>query len=140
MAFQSCIFQTEPVRPNSPPYIKDFSPEDLLLVIEAPANSILFSFTADDPDRDELSYRYVLLGDEGEILEILHNGPDYVFEPEEGGFYHLQGRAQDHSDYAARDWYVTFIELHNDPPVIDWYSPDQDSITTLIGLPVEFRL
>ncbi len=140
MAFQSCIFQTDPARPNSPPYIKDSCPEDLLLVIEVPIDSILFSFTAGDPDRDELTYSYVLVDNEGEVLEILHNGPDYVFEPQEGGFYHLQGRAHDHSDYAARDWYVTAIELHNDPPVINWYSPDQDSITTLIGSTIEFRM
>ena len=140
MAFQSCIFQTDPARPNSPPYIKDAWPEELLLVIEAPVDSIMFSFTADDPDRDELSYRYVLIGNEGEVLEVLHDGSDYVFDPEKGGFYHLQGRAHDHSDYAARDWYVTVIELHNDPPVIDWYSPDQDSITTLIGSTLEFRM
>ena len=49
---------------------------------------------------------------------------DYVFKPVEGRLYHLQGRARDHSDYVARDWYVNAIELHNEPPVIDWYSPD----------------
>jgi hypothetical protein len=140
MAFQSCIFQTDPVRPNSPPYIKDSWPEDLLLVIEAPVDSIIFSFSAVDPDRDELTYRYVLVDNDGKVLEVLHQGADYVFEPEQGGFYHLQGRAQDHSDYVARDWYVTAIELTNDPPVVVWQSPDQDSITTLIGSTLEFRM
>ena len=140
MAFQSCIFQTDPVRPNSPPVIRESHPEDLLLVMEAPVDSILFSFVADDPDRDELTYRYVLVDNEGFVTEVLHEGSEYLFEPVNGGFYHLQGRAQDHSDFVARDWYVTAIELHNDPPVIDWYSPDQDSITTLIGGTVEFRM
>ena len=140
MAFQSCIFQTDPARPNSPPYIKESSPEDLLLVMEAPIDSILFSFTAEDPDRDELTYMYVLVDNEGEILEVLHYGQDYLFEPDKGGFYHLQGRAHDHTDFVARNWYVTAIELHNDPPVIVWYSPDQDSITTLIGSVLEFRM
>ena len=45
-AFQSCIFQTDPVRPNSPPVIRDSSPEDLVLYMEAPVDSILFSMTA----------------------------------------------------------------------------------------------
>jgi hypothetical protein len=140
LAFQSCIFQTDPVRPNSPPFIKESSPEDLLLVIEAPIDSIMFSFVADDPDRDELSCSYVLVDNEGKVIEVLHEGSEYVFEPSEGGFYHLQGRAQDHSDFAARDWYVTAIQLTNDPPVIDWFFPDQDSITTLIGSSLEFRM
>lgn len=140
MAFQSCIFQTDPARPNAPPYIKDSSPEDLLLEIEAPIDSIMFSFTADDPDRDELSYRYVRVDNDGNLIEVLHEGSNFTFEPDKGGFYHLQGRAYDHSDFVARDWYVTAFEVHNDPPVIDWYSPDQDSITTLIGSTLEFRM
>jgi len=140
MAFQSCIFQTDPARPNAPPYIKDSSPEDLLVEMEVPVDSIMFSFTAEDPDRDELSYRYVLVDNDGDLIIVLHEGRDFTFEPNEGGFYHLQGRAYDHSDYVARDWYVTAFELTNDPPVIDWFSPDQDSITTLIGSTIEFRM
>ncbi|MCK4548884.1 MAG: hypothetical protein KAU49_01900 [Candidatus Krumholzibacteria bacterium] len=141
MAFQSCIFQTDPARPNAPPYIKDYFPEELLQVIEVPVDSIMFSFTAGDPDRDELTYRYVLVDNDGNIIDMLHNGADYVFHPESiDSFYHVQGRAHDHSDFVAKDWYVTAIALHNDPPVIDWYSPDQDSITTLIGSTLEFRM
>jgi hypothetical protein len=140
MAFQSCIFQVDPARPNSPPVIKDSSPEDLLLVIEAPVDSILFSVVADDPDRDELTYEYVLVDNEGNVLEVLHYGQDFLFEPQTGGFYHLQGRARDHSDFVARDWYVTAIELHNDPPLIVSHTPDQDSITTLIGSTLDFRM
>ena len=140
MAFQSCIFQTDPARPNAPPYIKDSSPEDLLVEMEVPVDSIMFSFTADDPDRDELSYRYVLVDNDGDLIMVLHEGADYTFEPDKGGFYHLQGRAYDHTDFVARDWYVTAFELTNDPPVINWYSPDQDSITTLLGSTLEFRM
>jgi hypothetical protein len=140
MAFQSCIFQTDPARPNAPPYIEEFSPDELLLVIEAPVDSVRFSFSAADPDRDELTYSFLHIGHEGEVLELLHEGSDYTFDPEEGGFYHIQGRACDHSDFVARDWYVTVIVQHNDPPEIVWYSPDQDSITTLIGSALEFRM
>jgi hypothetical protein len=144
-AFQSCIFQTEPVRPNSPPYIKEASPEDLELDIEVPSDSILFSFTAGDADRDELVYSYVLLDDEGEVMEVLHDGPEFVFKPEEGTEggrpYHLQGRVKDHSDFAMRDWYVHATELHNDPPVItDDHTPEQLVRTFQLGNEVEFRL
>ncbi len=142
MAFQSCIFQTDPVRPNSPPIIKESSPEGPVLpAIEVPVDSIVFSMVADDPDRDELRYKYVLIDDkDGGAEEVLHEGPDFVYKPTVGRFYHVQGRAEDHSDYVFKDWYFTAIELHNDPPVINWWYPDQDSITTLIGSTVEFRM
>ena len=140
IAFQSCIFQTDPARPNSPPYIKDFSPEDLLLVINAPDDSIMFNFTAVDPEGDKITCSFVLVDIKGEVMEVLSYKPYCIFNPKEGGFYHLQGRARDHSGFVARDWYVTAIELHNDPPVIVLYSPDQDSIYTLKDSTIEFNM
>ncbi len=141
MAFQSCIFQTDPARPNSPPVIKESYPEGPHLPdIEVPVDSIMFSFTAEDPDRDEISYRYVRVDNDGNVIEVLHHGPDFVYKPTVGDNYHLQGRARDHSDFVAVDWYFSAIELHNDPPVIYWYLPDKDSITALIGSTWEFRM
>jgi hypothetical protein len=122
MAFESCIFQTDPARPNSPPYIREFFPEELVLEIEAPVDSICFRFVAEDPDHDELRYRYALIGDNGEE-SILHNGNEFVFEPQFGGFYHLRVIASDYSDFVSRDWYVKAFEVTNEPPRITWFSP-----------------
>lgn len=140
ISIQSCIFQNDPARPNSPPSISSYEPDVIVLTIEAPVDSIRFSIEASDVDRDALDYRFCLLGDDGEIVSVLHRGTSFVFKPTQGGFYHIRAIAEDHYEAAHRDWYVHVIELHNDPPEITWQSPDQDSITVLIGNILEFRV
>jgi hypothetical protein len=140
LVFQSCIFDADPESSNSPPYIKESFPEELFLRIVPPVDSIMFSFSAADPDGDALVYSYVLVDDDCMIIKELSHGPEYVFKPEESGLYHLQGRARDHSDFAARDWHVSAGALNNGPPLIVRCIPDQDSISTLAGSSHEFML
>lgn len=141
VAFPSCIFQNDPVRPNSPPTIISASPDELVLVIQAPVDTLRFTIEAGDPDRDEITYRWVLLDREGNVQSTVSTGSNwYTFDPDEGGFYHIQGRAHDRQEFSARDWYVTVIEEHNEPLSIVWRSPDQDSISVLIGNSLEFRV
>jgi hypothetical protein len=140
-AFPSCIFQNDPVRPNSPPTITFAFPDELVLVMQAPTDTIRFTLEAGDPDLDEITYRWVFLDRDGNVESTVVTGDNsYTFDPVIGGFYHIQGRAHDRVDYAAHDWYVTVIEEHNEPPEIVWRAPDQDSISVLIGNSLEFRM
>ncbi len=140
LSVQSCIFQNDPAKPNSPPSISGFEPRDMILTIEAPADSILFILQAQDIDGDALDYRYYRVDRDGQIDSLLKRSSSYLFKPRTGGSYHIRAVAEDHYDYAFRDWFVTVIEQHNDPPAINWRSPDQDSITVLIGSTAEFRM
>ena len=108
--------------------------------ITPPVDSIMFSLTAADPDGDALAYRYVLTTWDGEVLEVLSDGQEYVFKPGESGSYHVQGRAKDHSDFAAIDWHVSAGALHNEPPLIVRCVPDQDSISILAGSTLQFMM
>lgn len=142
VAAESCIFQNDPTKPNVPPVITAFSPEEIFLTRQAPAEKIVFSLEATDPDRDEVTYIFVLSDTIPSTPDsILTGGVDSAeFEALNGGFYHVQGRAYDGSGYACRDWYITVIEETNEPPEITFRYPDMDSISTVVGSTMEFRI
>jgi hypothetical protein len=138
--FQSCGTFTDPALSNSPPYIKDYLPEDSFLKITPPVDSIMFHFSAADPDGDELAYSFALVEDDNEMIEVLGYGQEYIFKPLEAGFYHVRGKVQDHYDFAVIYWHISAGAVCNEPPLIERHHPDLDSISTLIGSTLEFRM
>ncbi len=139
-AFQSCIFEADPQSSNSPPYITHYSPQELFIEITPPVDSIMFSLSAGDPDGDELFYSYALVDDDGIFEEVLSHGREYLFKPGESGFYCLQGRVKDRSDFVVRDWYVIAGARQNGPPLIVRYAPDQDYIAVHAGSSLGFMI
>ncbi|MBN1164044.1 MAG: hypothetical protein JXB45_05675 [Candidatus Krumholzibacteriota bacterium] len=139
---ESCLFQNEPLKPNSSPYIVSVNPEVYDIDLNAPLDTVTLRITGGDPDYDQLRYRFVLIDTAtGGIDSVYCNTNRFRFEARKGGFYRVQGRVYDNEHYVSRDWYIrVFQEANERPPVIIGYVPDTDSISCVIGNTMEFRL
>ena len=137
----SCIFQNEPLKPNLPPEILSFSPPSEPIVLQAPSETAIFSIDAVDPDRDELTYIY-LVSDSctGSMDSVLCTESTAEFQALKGGFYCIQGRVHDGATHVSCNWYVTVVEETNEPPEIISITPDMDSLSCMIGNTIEFRI
>ncbi|HSG27269.1 MAG TPA: hypothetical protein VLA34_02225, partial [Candidatus Krumholzibacterium sp.] len=137
----SCIFQNEPLRPNTPPVIETFSPVSNDLYAMAPSDVITFTLTASDADSDELTYEFLLSDSCTTSMDSLLGTTSQVdFTAVRGGRYCLQGRVRDGVSFAYRNWFITVIEETNEPPRIVSFTPALDSLTTVLGSRIEFRI
>jgi hypothetical protein len=127
----SCIFQNDPLAPNSLPIIEFSQPPIKFPRFMAP-DSCLFVIRASDADGDELEYRFML--DDS----LLGTGDSVMFYASDSGDYHLVGSARDGSGSAEREWFVTVTEEHNDPPFIVGFLPAQHDVACVVGETLEF--
>lgn len=127
----SCLFQNDPMRPNVPPEISSSLPKETYLYMQVP-DSVVFSISAVDADRDKLDYSFVA-GD-----SLLAVGDRVVFRAMDEGVYLVEGRAFDGKQTAVRSWTVRVFAHANEPPVITAKSPVDYAITRTVGDTLEF--
>jgi hypothetical protein len=126
LAIGSCIFQNDPLKPNSPPVIEFSDPSWRYHAFVAP-DSCLFSIRAVDADGDMVDYRFVI-GD-----SVLGTSDKIMFFATDSGYYHLQAYAMDGSAHATRSWIFTVDEEYNEPPFIIGFLPPQREISCTVG-------
>ena len=129
----SCIYQNEPLGPNRAPEIKTFSPHAKDLQIIAP-DTCLFVVDAEDPDGDELGYRFFVndsFACSGDSAEI------YFAHP---GIYDVKAKIYDAQLSSVIGWKVTALKIENEPPVITWYFPEQLNVAVSVGDTVMFHI
>jgi hypothetical protein len=130
--YGSCIFQNDPAEPNSRPVLQSYFPQWTHKTMLMP-DSCWFGIEAIDRDGDLLSYRFYA-GD-----SVIGTTDSVMFYAVVLGEYTIEGRASDGSDYVSRTWEVTVSEKPNEPPVIDWWYPEQEHVGCVIGESTEFR-
>ncbi len=128
----SCLFQNDPLVPNTPPIIKSYQPVETYITLEV-LESITLVLNAIDPDNDQLEYRF-LLGD-----SILSTENRAVFNAVSAGKYRIEGRAYDGSVFTFHDWHITVYEKQIEPPVIVWRNPDQNDVSVVVGDTLDFH-
>ena len=129
----SCLFQNDPMKPNVPPEIASSLPTETYLYMQVP-DSVVFSISAVDADRDNLDYTFVA-GD-----SLLANGDRMVFHAKNEGVYLIEGRAFDGKQTAVRSWNVRVFDHPNEPPEITAKSPVDYAITRNVGDTLEFAI
>jgi hypothetical protein len=129
----SCIFQNNPLEPNSPPTIRSFTPPETFFSMTAP-DSCVFSIGAVDPDGDDIVYLFVS-GD-----SVLSRADTAKFYAVKAGVYDIRGEARDGTTKAFRAWQVTVFSKSNEPPVITSLYPEQTAMACAVGDTLEFRI
>lgn len=132
LAFQSCLFQNDPLAPNQPPTIQSYTPQLTFFSLTIP-DSCVFSIRAHDPDGDDLVYSFTA-GD-----SILGGCDSVKFYAVKAGQYDIRGEAKDGTTEAHRVWHVTVLEKNNQKPAITWFIPDQRLVACAVGAALEFH-
>lgn len=132
LAFQSCIFQNDPLAPNRPPTIQSYTPQLTFFSLTIP-DSCVFSIKGGDPDGDNLVYSFVA-GDS--VLSDCDSVKFYAVKP---GVYDIRGEAKDGTTEAYHEWHVTVLEKNNQRPAITWFMPDQRLVACAVGETLEFH-
>jgi hypothetical protein len=132
-ALASCIFQNNPLEPNSPPTIRSYTPPETFFSLTAP-DSCVFSIGAVDPDGDDIVYQFVA-GDS--VLSRADTAMFYAVQP---GRYDIRGEARDGTTKVFRDWQVTVFSKDNEPPLITSSYPEQTAVACAVGDTLEFRI
>ncbi len=128
---ESCIFQNDPLTPNSPPVLNDYEPKVTYFSIVIP-DSCVFSMDVLDPDNDYLEYIFTVRG------EIMGEADRFCFKPLQDGYFNITGMARDGNDYVFHEWFVTVLAKANEPPEIVNRNPNQNSVATAVGEPLHF--
>lgn len=132
LAFQSCLFQNDPLAPNQPPAIQSYTPQLTFFSLTIP-DSCVFSIRARDPDGDQLAYSFAA-GD-----SILSGCDSVKFYAVKAGLYDILGEAKDGTTEARHEWHVTVLEKNNQKPAITWFIPDQRLVACAVGETLEFH-
>ena len=131
--FASCIFQNNPLEPNTPPTIRSYTPPETYICMIAP-DSCTFSIGAVDPDGDSIMYLFVL-GDS--VLSRADTARFYAIKP---GGYDIRGEARDGTTKASRQWHVDVLTKENAPPRITSSRPEQAVFSCAVGDAFEFHI
>ncbi|MCK4350720.1 MAG: hypothetical protein KAX13_07670, partial [Candidatus Krumholzibacteria bacterium] len=128
---ESCIFQSDPVAPNSPPILNDYEPKVTYFSIVIP-DSCLFWIDVLDTDNDYLDYTFTVRD------VVVSEADSFCFKPLEKGFFNIKGIARDGNDYVIREWFVTVQDKAKEPPEIVNRDPGQGSVATVVGDALHF--
>jgi hypothetical protein len=128
----SCIFQNDPVKPNTGPTLVSYYPPRTFITVVLP-DTLRFGLHASDPDGDELRYRFVV-GD-----SVLSASDSAVFYGIVEGEYAVIGSAFDDGAEITHTWNVTVAAEPNVAPVITGWDPEQGTIACVIGDTVSFE-
>lgn len=128
----SCDLQ-EPERYVRPPVIKAFSPKSPFLSA-ALGDTLLFSITAEDPQGQRLTYRFLL--DDSTTSEE----PRWVYVVGDTGAVDVRGCASNGFSESEIQWRLIRFKPVNLPPRIVRAFPPQEDVSLIVGASQEFEI
>lgn len=141
LLISSCIFQNDPLRPNKPPVITEYSPAEKIQDVIIPGNSLDLFIEGVDPEGEDVHYTFAIVNLPGGQDSILSKSNSMTFSAEgRPGLYNVEGRIHDTEGYTSVNWFLNVKRRENDPHEIADYYPRSHIIQCALADTLKFGI